>query len=152
MVPLSKSVNGHATESLQMRFCGALLNAKPTFVSGSATLCWRMLNSLSPRCRQNNDFLKGLRRLRGGTFRKEFASQPKCGLNVLSWSLAPLFKKRRDINVRASRPFLLLEHLGLLLTPDFPLLLAIDRRSLRFQLVNYRLGSLESDKGWMMFT
>jgi len=36
------------------------------------------------------------------TFRKDFASQPKCGLNVLSWSLAPLFKKRRDINVRAS--------------------------------------------------
>jgi len=89
---------------------------------------------------------RGLRRSRGGTFREEFVSHPKCGLNVLDWSLAPLFKKRRDINVRASRPFLFLEHLDLLLTPDFPLPLAIGWRSSRFQLVNYSLGSLESDK------
>ncbi len=57
---------------------------------------------------------RGVGRSRGGAFRKEFASQPKCGPNVLSWSLAPLFEKRRDINVRTSMPFLLLKHLGLL--------------------------------------
>ena len=62
------------------------------------------------------------------------------------WSLVPPFKKTGDINVRVSRPFLLLEHLSLFLMQDFHPLLAIDWLSLRFKLINYWLGSLVGDK------
>ena len=58
MVPLSKSVSNSAIQFPQIRFCAVLPEAKQTFVSGCATLCWGVLNSLSPKCRQNNDLLK----------------------------------------------------------------------------------------------
>ena len=58
-VPLSKSVSDSAIQFPQIRFCAVLPEAKQTFVSGCATLCWGVLNSLSPKCRQNNDLLNG---------------------------------------------------------------------------------------------
>ena len=60
MVPLSKSVSDSAIQFPQIRFCAVPSEAKPTFVSGCATLCWGVLISLSPKCRQNNNLLKGL--------------------------------------------------------------------------------------------
>ena len=60
MVPLSKSVSDSAIQFPQIRFCAVPSEAKPTFVSGCATLCWEVLISLSPKCRQNKDLLKGL--------------------------------------------------------------------------------------------
>ena len=52
MVPRSKSVSACPTQFLQIRFSAILSSVGKHFISGCATRCRWLLNSLSAKCRQ----------------------------------------------------------------------------------------------------